>query len=223
MENSFDNHSYEWYTGFKEMHTPVRLTKQQRMVLAAFKRRAHDGLLPPTYRELCAEFGWRSTGTARDHLRALVKKGVFDREAGKARGTQIRSRQDNVVSLPLIGDVVAGQPVVSEERTEDKISIPAFLAPSDNCFLLRVRGDSMEGAGIHEGDIVVVKQTSQPCEGNIVVVTVEGETTIKKLVRMRGFWFLVPENSKYAAIKVSGEHAIIHGVVTGLIRSIANN
>jgi repressor LexA len=125
-----------------------------------------------------------------------------------------------VVYLPLVGSVVAGHPVVSEEYTDEEIPIPAFMMPSGSAFLLRVRGNSMEGAGIFDGDIVVVRQTCQPSEGDIVAITLDGETTLKRLVRIRGSYFLVPDNPKYAAIRLATDQSVVHGVVTGVMRSM---
>jgi repressor LexA len=150
----------------------------------------------------------------------LTEKGLLDSAAGKARGTHLCSRRDSVVYLPLVGSVVAGHPVVSEECTDKEIAVPSFMTPAGSAFLLRVRGDSMEGAGIIDGDIVVVRQTSQPSEHDIVVVTVDGETTLKRLARIRGSWFLAPDNPKYAAIRLATDQSVVHGVVTGVMRSM---
>lgn len=203
-----------------DMHRVHDLTRQQEHVLEAFRDRARAGRPPPTYRDLCAGFGWRSTGTARDHIKALVRKGLIDPALGKARGTQLRSRPLGTSALPLIGRVVAGRPVLSEQYVDEEVPVPSFLAPSGPAFLLRVDGDSMEGAGILDGDFVVVKETREPREGEIAAVTVEGETTLKRLVRKGRTWVLAPENPRFRSMEVGTEAVVVHGVVTGLLRSL---
>lgn len=117
-----------------------------------------------------------------------------------------------------MGRIVAGQPVVSDELFERHIAVPAFLAPTNGGFLLRVSGDSMEGAGIFDGDIVIVRETNDPMRGEIVAATISGETTLKRLEKRDRTWLLVPENPKYDAIEIATEDACIHGVATGVMR-----
>ena len=181
------------------------------------RRRVDSGDPPPTYRELCAEFGWKSTGTVRDHLRALVRKGYVGL-SGRHRQLRLREERRPVARVPLVGRVVAGVPVISEENIEQLIPVPAAWTRRGMFFALRVAGDSMRGAGILEGDQVVVRQRSFAADGDVVVATVEGETTIKRL-RLRGSRvILVPENPKYPLIEVRAEEPIVQGVVVGLLR-----
>ncbi len=195
----------------------ARLTEQQSRVVEAFRRSADDGLPPPTYRELCRKFGWRSTGTARDHIRALVRKGVLRSADGRSRGACLQQPRPGGKLLPLVGCIVAGRPVASEEHVEREIMVPDELVPSGKAFLLRVSGDSMEGAGILAGDLVVVKETRNARPGTIVAVTLEGETTLKTLRQQRGRWVLAPANPKYSAIEINSP-ATIRGVVTAVMR-----
>lgn len=195
------------------------LTVQQVRILDAFRTRFREGLPPPTYRELCADFGWRSTGTARDHIKALVRKGLLDSADKKARGTQLQSRHVGSTPLPLIGRVVAGRPILSEQNVEGEVLVPSFLVPPGVAFLLRVVGDSMEGAGILDGDFVIVRQILEPQEGEIIAVTLEGETTLKRLMRGEVGWVLAPANTHYASIEINIVDVHVHGVVTGLLRS----
>lgn len=198
-----------------------QLTALQRRVLEVFQKRARVGVPPPTYRELCEEFGWRSTGTARDHLKALVRKGALDAAAGRARGTHLHTEPtEATVPLPLVGRIVAGRPVISEEYVEAEISVPTFLVPSGEGFLLRVSGDSMEGASILDGDLVVIRQTGEPTPGEIVAATVSGETTLKRLERGRRTWVLAAENPRYGPIPIDTEDITIHGVVVGVLRAL---
>jgi repressor LexA len=201
--------------------TPAKaLTPVQAQVLRVFKRRAAAGLPPPTYRELCQEFGWRSTGTARDHIRALARKGLVQPGLGKARGTCLPAGRRGTLALPLVGRIAAGRPVLSEQNVEDEVEVPAFLAPRQGGFLLRVAGDSMEGAAILDGDLVVIAPAGRPRAGSIVAVTVGGETTLKRLQASGTRWWLVAENPRYAPIEIEGEDCVLHGEVTGVLRRV---
>lgn len=195
------------------------LTDNQRRVLEVFRMRADVGLPPPTYRELCQVFGWGSTGTARDHIRALVQKGWLHPAGGRSRGVYLKSSRPSGRILPLVGRIVAGLPVVSEELVEREVLVPEELAPRGPAFLLRVSGESMDGAGILDGDIVVVRKSSNPQPGDIVAATVDGETTLKTIRRQRNKWLLVPANPRYPNIAVDAD-ATIHGVVTALMRHV---
>lgn len=205
----------------RSMYKVMQLTRLQRRIVDVFRQRAGAALPPPTYRELCQKFGWQSTGTARDHLKALLYKGVLAPGSGKARGTHLkRNSMAEATLLPLVGRIVAGRPVAAEEHIDDEIAVPSFLAPDRDGFLLRVSGDSMEGAGIIEGDLVVVRKEENPRQGDIVAATVSGETTLKRLEKHGGAWVLVPENPKYSIIELDTEEVKVHGVVTGILRSL---
>ncbi len=194
------------------------LTTIQGRVLEALRRRADQGDPAPTYRELCAEFKWASTGTVRDHLRALVRKGYLEL-TGRHRQLRLREERPSVVRVPLVGRVVAGVPVISDENIEQRIPVPAAWARKGTFFAVRVAGDSMRDAGILEGDQVIVHQRSVAADGDVVIATLEGETTIKRL-RMRGSRvMLVAENPQYRSIEVRAEEAVIQGVVVGLMRA----
>lgn len=203
------------------MNHYIDLTGPQRRIIDVFRQRANAGLAPPTYRELCREFGWSSTGTARDHLKALIRKGALETGTGRARGAHLRSlRVAETAILPLRGRIVAGQPVVSDEVVDDEIAVPSFLAPAGNGFVLRVSGDSMEGAGILDGDLVVVREAGEPRSGDIVAATVSGETTLKRLERGDRGWILAPDNPRYKNIIINTEDVTIHGVVIAVLRSL---
>ncbi len=205
----------------RAMDAAVHLTPGQTRVLEAFRRRAHQGRPPPTYRDLCAEFGWSSTGTARDHIKARVQKGVLRPAAGRARGACLREPSGmESVTLPVVGGIVAGHPVPAEEHVERRVPVPHFLAPREGAFLLRVRGDSMQGASILDGDLVVVVPNPDPTPGFVVAVTIAGETTLKRLESVDQRFRLVAENPAYEPIEVDTEDVVVHGVVTGLLRTL---
>src|ERR1700692_323370 len=102
----------------------LELTDRQRRVVEAFRSRAADGAPPPTYRELCREFGWGSTGTARDHIRALVRKGVLNAASRRSRGAYLAQAPIEGRLLPLVGHIVAGRPIMSDEHVEREIFVP---------------------------------------------------------------------------------------------------
>jgi repressor LexA len=194
------------------------LTTRQTEVLEEFCERIDRNEPAPTYRELCARFGWSSTGTARDHLKALAKKGLIELSGGLARGVRLVRDEIGVRRVPVVGKVIAGVPFAAEELLgEELIPIPANWISRGVHYALRVRGDSMSGAGIFPGDIVVVRQQAFADEGSIVVV-IDGETTLKRLGRRGRSTILFAENRKYAPINVRTDSAEIQGVVVGLQR-----
>jgi repressor LexA len=194
------------------------LTPIQAKVLDAVRRRADRGQPPPTYRELCAEFGWGSTGTARDHLQALARKGYLELSGGH-RSVRLREERPALTRVPLVGRVVAGVPVTSEEHAEAMIAVPAQWTARGSYFALRVSGDSMRDAGILDGDEAVVRRQATAKDDDIVVATLDGETTLKRLQLRGSRARLVAENPRYRPIDIRTESAIIHGVVVGLMRA----
>ena len=194
------------------------LTTIQVRVLEALRRRADKGEPSPTYRELCAEFNWASTGTVRDHLRALVRKGYVEL-TGRHRQLRLCEERPSVARVPLVGRVVAGVPVISDENIEQRIPVPAEWTRKGTFFAVRVAGDSMRDAGILEGDQVIVRQRSVAADGDVVIATLDGETTIKRLRIDGSRVMLVAENPQYRSIEVRAEEAIIQGVVVGLMRA----
>jgi repressor LexA len=196
------------------------LTPIQREVLESLRRHADLGDAPPTYRDLCQEFGWSSTGTARDHLRALARKGCLELSGGRARLLRL-SNVAPVVRVPLLGHIVAGLPVPAEELVEGQVPVPAEWVGSGSAFALRVHGQSMVGAGIQDGDVVVVRKQSTAKDGDVVAATVDGETTLKRLYRRSGRVRLVAENPSYPDLEVRSEDLVVHGIAVGLLRRLA--
>lgn len=195
------------------------LTNVQSRLLTSLRKKAETGEPPPSYRELCDQFGWSSTGTVRDHLQALARKGYVD--LPNRRGGRVRLREPSapVRLIPILGRIVAGVPAISEQNVEGHLPIPADWVRGGQYFALNVDGDSMEGVGIFKGDYVIVRSQQVAGTGDIVAVTVEGETTLKRLVKRRNSLFLVPENPKYQAIEIGGASVIIHGLIVGLLRN----
>jgi repressor LexA len=191
----------------------------QARVLGAIRSRVAQGEPPPTYRELCKDFGWTSTGTVRDHLQALARKGHVELPGRRHRQLRVRSQPVPVSRVPIIGRVVAGIPVLSEENIEGELPVPGSWISRGSHFALLVNGDSMMDAGIREGDYAVVRQQETADDGEIVVATLDGDTTLKRIGRLGKRVRLVPENPRYRPIDVRSDGLIIQGVVVGLMRA----
>lgn len=190
------------------------LTAKQQKVLKFILDHTRDQGHPPTIREIGRAFGFRSTGTVRDHLRALGNKGYVRKLHGKSRGLL---PQQWLRSLPILGRVPAGRPLLAEENVEDTLDLSQEFG-GEKVFALKVHGDSMVEAGICEGDLVVVRTQENAEAGAIVVALVDGEATVKKLARRHGKLWLQPANSRYQAIPVADDTRIV-GKVIGVIRS----
>ncbi len=179
------------------------LTKRQQEVLSGIRAVFAETGYPPTVRELGERLGLRSSCTVQRHLEALERKGFIHRNPTKARTIEImrgpkpvsRSAADGgLVSLPIVGTVTAGQPILAVENIEESIALPRTLVPDDSCFVLRVRGESMINAGLFDGDLAVVKKTDTAANGDIVVALLDDEATIKRYFREHGHYRLQPEN-----------------------------
>src|SRR5688572_20643741 len=145
------------------------LTPLQNRVYEAIRRRIDRGELGPSYRELCSEFGWTSTGTARDHLQALERKGYIELAGNRASRIRLREDVPAVRRIPVVGRVVAGLPSLAEEVAEGRMPVSEQWLGQGTYFALQVTGDSMRDAGILEGDYVVVCKQASAADGEIVV------------------------------------------------------
>lgn len=190
------------------------LTDRQAKLLRFIQDHIRAKGFPPTIREIGLAFRYRSTGTVRDHLRALTAKGQLRTTPGKSRGL-LPSKLS--LAVPILGRVPAGGPVLAEENIEGLLDLASEFS-GENVFALKVRGDSMEEAGIHAGDLVVVRAQAQANAGEIVVATVDGEATVKRLGRRAGKLELQPANKRYQPIPV-GPMTRVVGRVIGVIRS----
>lgn len=205
------------------------LTEKQKNVLKIIADKIKEMGYPPTLQELADELGVRSKNAVLKHLQALEKKGyIGKREGGAARGIRILESlgfldSEATNSLPLIGSVTAGSPLLAEENVERYVSIPRYLLPSQHgeYFALRVQGDSMVNAGIFDGDLLVVKSTRYAQNGDIVVALIGNETTVKRLVIKGNQRYLKAENPRYPDIYPQEEWSI-QGKVVALIRESVN-
>lgn len=196
----------------------IDLTRTQARILTAVRNRVDAGEPPPSYRDLCSEFGWSSTGTARDHLRALERKGYLQLPGRRGGRVKLTKGSPAVASAPIIGQIVAGTPVSVDAYRDELLPFPIEWSPGRRCFALRVAGDSMVDAGILDGDHVIVRQQETARNGEIIAATIDGETTLKRYVKRGRRVLLMAENPRYKAIEVRTEVAMIHGVVVGLLR-----
>ena len=193
------------------------LTRRQAEVLDVIRSHIADSGYPPTRADIAAELGFKSANAAEEHLKALARKGAIQVIPGTSRGIRLAGGN----GLPIIGRVAAGSPLLAVEHIEDTCDVPPSLFSPRADFLLRVRGDSMVGAGILDGDLLAVHKTSDARDGQIVVARIEDEVTVKRLRRTRRDQvLLLPENDDYDPIEVDlkRQELVIEGLSVGVIR-----
>ncbi len=202
------------------------LTKRQEMVLDYITKSIHDRGYPPTLREIGSHMGIRSTNGVNDHLRALERKGYLKREDMKSRALRPVNTDVNktgeLVEIPIVGRVAAGEPVLAEQNIEETVSIDRyFIGNHQDVFALKVKGDSMIDAGIRDGDTVFVRKQLHAERNDIVVILVGDEATVKYFQPERDFIRLQPANPAYAPIIIRKDDfrpTQILGVVLSLYR-----
>lgn len=202
------------------------ITKRQQQVLDFIIECIRDNGFPPTIAEICQAFGIKSTNAANDHLVSLEKKGYLIR-VRKARGITLTDKaaanfydKRDVTSVPLLGHVAAGSPMMAEENVEGRITLdPAFASNATYC--LRVRGDSMIEDGILDGDVIVVDQKREPRKGDVVVALIDGDATVKHFHRAGDRVELRPANASMESIYVPAHEFQSQGVVVALQRRIS--
>lgn len=172
---------------------------------------------PPTVREICANLNFDSTSTAVYHLKKLEKLGKISRNENKNRAIELNEPTIQSLTLPLLGTIAAGQPILAEENLTDKILISENLFNGKNMFVLKVKGDSMINVGIYDGDYVIISQQSVANNGEIVACLIDNEATVKRYYKENGYFRLQPENSFMRPIIT--DHLQILGKVVGLIRN----
>ena len=196
------------------------LTSRQKEIYDYLLRTIREKGYAPSIPEIGRQFKIASTNGVSDHLKALEKKGYI-RRVGK-RAIEVltalgRPALNAVRQIPLLGSVPAGKPFLSEENIEDLLTMPSDLG-SGKLFALQVKGDSMTGAGILDGDRVIVKQQATAENGEIVCALINGEATLKRFYKKAGVITLKAENEKYPSIIVSDGEFRIAGRVVGLLR-----
>jgi len=200
----------------------TRLTARQRQILDWIRSFVASSGMPPTRAEIAEGLGFSTPSSAEDHLQALAKKGAIEIVPGAARGLRLRDVPGEPIqgTLPLVGRVAAGNPILAAQHIEAHYRIdPALFAPRAD-FLLRVRGSSMKDAGILDGDLLAVHKTAEARQGQIVVARLDDEVTVKRFKRRAHEVTLLPENAEFAPIVVDTRVTpfAIEGLAVGLVR-----
>lgn len=208
-----------------------QLTDRQEEILNFIEQFRDEMGYPPTLREIGRKFDISSTFGVKRHLDALVKKGYLNIESNASRGISLLKNETTETitetskqnEIPIVGRVAAGFPILAEQNIEGKILIdPSFIKKAEDCFALKVKGDSMIDNGIFEGDLVIVNPTpNSAVNGDIVVALLDGEATVKTLEMKNQNIKLIPGNSKYQPIEIdSTKEFSISGKVVGVVRWI---
>ncbi len=204
------------------------LTQRQKQILEMISRHIDDTGFPPTRAEICTALGFKSPNAAEEHLKALEKKGAITMVPGASRSIKVSDKsyiQSNQLTLPLIGRVSAGFPILSEEHIETQYDIDPNLFSSKPDYLLRVKGMSMRDAGILEDDLLIVKKLTidkfTKLNGKIVVARIDDEVTVKKYQKKKNQIYLLPENPSFNPIVIDThkQSFCIEGLAIGVLRN----
>ncbi len=198
-----------------------KISKKQTEILEFIKERILEKGYPPAVREICEAVNLKSTSSVHAHLETLEKNGYIRRDPTKPRAIEICDDSFQLVrhemtSIPIIGTVAAGQPILAEENIEGYFPLPVEMAPNSESFVLKVKGDSMINAGIFSGDQLFVEKTNVARNGDTVVALVDDSATVKTFYKEKDYFRLQPENDNMQPIIVT--KMSILGKVTGLIR-----
>ncbi len=199
-----------------------RLTDRQQEILTFVQRYTESHGYPPSVREIGQAMGLTSSSTVHSHLEALERKGFLRRDPSKPRALEIlhngQSPQHRVVSLPVVGHVAAGTPILAEQNIEDHLPVPADLTNGTEGFILRVHGDSMIDAGILDGDLLVVRRQQTASDGDIVVARLGDEATVKRFFKEGERIRLQPENA--AMTPIYTRDVILEGKAIAVLRRL---
>jgi repressor LexA len=199
-----------------------QVSGRQEQILDYIREVTRERNYPPSVREIGEAVGLSSSSTVHNHLNQLERLGLIRRDPTKSRTVQLVEEVDTArlrrqaVAVPVVGNVAAGTPILAEEHIEDHVLLSPEIA-EEGWFGLRVRGDSMIGAGIMDGDLVIVKPQQDAVDGTIVVALVGDEATVKRLDRRLGHVRLLSENPEYAPIEP--EQVDMLGAVRGVVRT----
>jgi repressor LexA len=202
-------------------------TERQRQVLQFIQDRRDSEGLPPTFREIARHFRFRSPSAALAHVQALMAKGLLKHSPGRARSLQITEPgqpkerpRPRVVSIPIYGAIPAGTPQDAAQEEEGCVLMDVQtlgIKPSARTFGLKVRGDSMVGKSIVEGDVAIIEHGMEPRAGDVVAALIDGQVTLKTFVMQRGKPYLRAENPRYPNL-IPREELQIQGVMVALVR-----
>lgn len=196
-----------------------KLSKKQQRVYDYIKKYMEQNSIPPTIREIGDAVGLASTSTVHAHLETLERKGYIGRKKSKNRYLEITESGFSGRSekkVPIVGTVTAGEPIFADENIEGYFPVPREYVKDDGSFMLRIKGDSMTGAGIFNNDLVLVQKQNFADNSDIVIALIDDNATCKRFFKEEGGYVLMPENEKYSPIRVND--VMILGKVIGLFR-----
>ncbi|GIF14508.1 transcriptional repressor LexA [Actinoplanes teichomyceticus] len=200
--------------------SPPRITAKQQRILAVIRESVRERGFPPTVREIGAAVGLVSPSSVAHHLKVLERHGLLRRQPHGSRAVDVREpvTPDPAVTIPLLGQIAAGAPILAEEHVADHLTVSTGMVGHGTLFALTVKGDSMIDAAICDGDVVVVRQQPVAENGEIVAAMIDGEATVKTFQRRNGRVELIPQNPAYTVIP--GDEAVILGKVVSVIRRL---
>ena len=208
----------------------IKLTPRQEQILNLIKDAIDNTGFPPTRAEIANELGFKSANAAEEHLQALARKGAIEISPGTSRGIRLIGASLDAIplvpptlmmSLPLVGRVAAGSPILAQEHVETTYSVDPAMFSAKPDFLLKVRGWSMRDAGIMDGDLLAVKKGDSAKNGQIVVARIGDDVTVKRYKKTGNLIELLPENPDFKVIRVDPEtdEFTLEGLAVGLMRS----
>lgn len=226
----------EFYGGYYMSRN--RITAKQQEILNFMKSQIMAKGYPPSVREICEAVNLKSTSSVHAHLETLEKNGFIRRDPAKPRAieimdddfyhnmreavntssdnTEINTNRREMVNVPMVGTVAAGQPLLAVENVTDYFPLPVDLLPNSETFMLKVKGDSMINMGIYEGDQLIIERRNTARNGEVIVALVDDSATVKRFYKEDGHYRLQPENDYMEPIIV--DHCEILGKVIGLVR-----
>ncbi len=200
-----------------------KISSKQKEILEFMKNEILSKGYPPAVREICEAVNLKSTSSVHSHLETLEKNGYIRRDPAKPRAIEIVDDNFNltrreIVNVPIVGTVTAGQPILAVENIESYFPIPMDYMPNQETFMLKVKGESMVNAGIFDGDTILVQKQSHAKNGDFVVALIEDSVTVKTFYKEKDYYRLQPENDYMDPIIVSEVDII--GKVIGLFRML---
>lgn len=198
-----------------------RISNKQKEILEYLKSQIINKGYPPAVREICEAVKLKSTSSVHSHLETLEKNGYIRRDPSKPRAIEIIDDEFNLtrrdlVNVPIVGTITAGQPILAVENIDSYFPIPSEYMPNEDTFMLKVKGDSMMNVGIYNGDKILIQKQSHAKNGDYVVALIGEEVTVKTFYKENGYYRLQPENDSMEPIIVNDLN--IQGKVIGLFR-----
>ncbi|HHU73734.1 MAG TPA: transcriptional repressor LexA [Clostridiales bacterium] len=198
-----------------------KISTKQKEILEYLKSEIINKGYPPAVREICEAVNLKSTSSVHSHLETLERNGYIRRDPSKPRAIEIIDDEFNLtrrelVNVPIVGTITAGQPILAVENVESYFPIPSEYMPNEETFMLKVKGESMINAGIFDGDKILVQRQSHAKNGDIVVALIDDEVTVKTFYKENGYYRLQPENDTMEPIIVPELNIL--GKVIGLFR-----